>query len=134
MQKMVSLVLIGVILNLTFYASSANGAMLNEDSAKRAEMVGNLKMELNKIGVGKESKLKLKLNDGTKISGYLAEINDEDFVVVPKDDESKRVRYSDVRHARGRHRYHRFSLTASLIGAALGVLLFALSGNSNRNY
>ena len=134
MKRIVSFFLIGLILNSVFYVSAANGAVISSDSAKEAKMVMKLKTELTKIGVGQESKLEVKLNNGTKISGYLSEINDEDFVVVAQNDDTKRIRYRDVRNARGRHRHHRFALTTSILGLALGVLLIALSGNSDRNY
>ncbi|MEK7724891.1 MAG: hypothetical protein AAB336_11110 [Acidobacteriota bacterium] len=134
MKKIVSFMLIGLILNSVFYVSSANGATVPNDSSKEAKMTTKLKMELNKIGIGNESKVEVKLNDGTKVSGYLSEINDDDFVVVAKNDDSKRIRYDTVRKAKGRHRHHRFALSASILGLVLGVLALALSGNSNSRY
>lgn len=133
MKKTITFMLIGFILNSVFYVSSANGSVVSKDSAREAKMVAKLKTELNKIGIGKESKLEVKLNDGTKISGYLSEINDEDFVVVIQNDDSKRVRYDTVRKAKGRHRHHRFALSTTLIGIFLGALLLALSSNSDNN-
>lgn len=86
------------------------------------------------MGVGEESKLEVKLYDGTKISGYLSEINEEDFVVKAQNDDSKRIRYNDVRRAKGRHRHQRFTLSTTLLGIFLGVLIIALSGNSDNRY
>ena len=134
MKRIVSFMLIGLILNSVFLVSAANGAVVPNDSLKESKMVTKLKTELNKIGIGQESKLEVKLNDGTKISGYLNEINEEDFVVVAQNDDSKRIRYKDVRRAKGRHRHHKFALTTSILGLALGVLLIALSGNSDNRY
>jgi hypothetical protein len=126
--------LIGLILNSVFYVSAVNGAVVSNDSAKEVKMAAKLKTELTKIGIGQESKLEVKLNNGTKISGYLSEINEEDFVVMAQNDDPKRIRYRDVRNARGRHRHHKFALTTSILGLALGVLLIALSGNSDNRY
>lgn len=134
MKRIVSFLLIGLILNSVFYVSAANGAVVEPDSAKEAKMAAKLKTELTKIGVGQESKLEVKLNDGTKISGYLSEINEEDFVVVAQNDDPTRIRYRDVRNARGRHRHHKFALTTSILGLVLGVLLIALSGDSDNRY
>ena len=134
MKRIVSFMLIGLILNSVFLVSAANGAVVPNDSLKESKMVTKLKTELNKIGIGQESKLEVKLNDGTKISGYLNEINEEDFVVVAQNDDSKRIRYKDVRRAKGRYRHHKFALTTSILGLALGVLLIALSGNSDNRY
>lgn len=128
MTKTISFLLIGLMLNAVFCVSSASGAVPN-DSAKQAKMVAKLKTELQKMGVGANSKLEVKLNDGTKFSGYLNEINEEDFVVMTQNDDPRRVRYDHVRKAKGRHRYHRFALSTGLLGLALGILLFTLSGN-----
>lgn len=134
MKKFISLMLIGLILNSVFYVSSASGTVVPNDSIKEAKMTAKLKNELTKIGIGKESKVEVKLNDGTKISGYLSELNEEDFVVVDSNDDSKRIRYGNVRKAKGRYKHHRFALTTSILGAVLGVLLIALSSNSDNNY
>lgn len=134
MKKFISFMLIGLILNSVFYVSSASGAVVPNDSSKEAKMTAKLKNELTKIGIGQESKIEVKLNDGTKVSGYLSEINDDDFIVVAKNDDSKRIRYDNVRKAKGRYRHHRFALTTSILGVVLGVLLIALSGNSDNNY
>lgn len=134
MKKIISGILICLVLNMTFYVSTANGNTNSKDSAKQAKMIGKLKSELNKIGVGKESKIEVKLYDGSKISGYLAEINEEDFAVTQSDDETKRVRYDRVRKAKGRYGHRRFAVTTSILGAVLGILLIALSNNSDTNY
>ncbi|MCD9188099.1 MAG: hypothetical protein LUM44_16895 [Pyrinomonadaceae bacterium] len=134
MKKIISGILICLVLNLTFYVSTANGNTNSKDAAKRAKIISKLKAELNKIGIGKESKVEVKLNDGTKISGYLAEINEEDFAVTQSDDETKRVRYDRVRKAKGRYGHRRFAMTTSILGAVLGILLIALSNNPDTNY
>lgn len=134
MRKIISGILICLVLNMTFYVSTANGNTNSKDSAKQAKMIGKLKSELNKLGIGRESKIEVKLYDGSKISGYLSEINEEDFAVTQNDDETKRVRYDRVRKAKGRYGHHRFAVTTSIIGAVLGILLIALSNNSETNY
>ena len=134
MKNIVCFMLIGLILNSVFYVSSANAAVVPSDSSKEAKKIAKLKMELNKIGIGKESKIEVNLTDGTKVSGYLTEINEEDFVVIPQDDESKRIPYRQVRKARGRHHDYRFAYSASILGLVLGVLLIALSGTSDSRY
>lgn len=134
MRKIISGILICLVLNMTFYVSTATGNTNSKDTAKQAKMIGKLKSELNKLGIGKESKIEVKLYDGSKISGYLSEINEEDFAVTQNDDETKRVRYDRVRKAKGRYGHRRFAVTTSIIGAVLGILLIALSNNSETNY
>jgi len=134
MKNIIALMLIGLVLNMSFFVSTADCSPNAKDSVKQAKMVNKLKAELNKIGVGKESKIEVKLNDGTKISGYLAEINENDFVVGQKDDDRKNVRYDRVRKARGRFGHRRFSLTTSILGAVLGILLITMSNNNDRRF
>lgn len=119
--------LIGLMLNAVFGAASISGAVVTDDTTKEARMAAKLKLELQKTGVGKDSKIEVKLHDGTKISGYLSEINEEDFVVTTQNDDPRTIRYDNVRRARGRHRYHRYALSTSILGLALGVLVLALS-------
>ncbi len=135
MKQTITLLLIGLMLNSIFYVSSAKAASLPDNADKQAKIAEKLKMELQKLGVGKESKVEVKLIDGTKISGYLSEINDEDFVVVSKNDDPNRIPYRHVRKAKGRYGYHHFAVSGTVLGILLGVLLLTtLSGNSNSNY
>lgn len=133
MKKTITLMLIGLMLNAVFYVSSANGAVVPDNSAKQAKMIAKLKVDLQKIGVGEESKIEVKLNDGTKISGYLSEINEEDFVVKSQNDDPQKVRYDTVRKAKGRHRHRDFAYSTGLLGVLLGVLVIVLSSNSNNS-
>ncbi len=133
MKKIITLMLIGLMLNAVVYVSSANGAVIPDNSAKEAKMVAKLKMDLQKIGVNKDSKIKVKLNDGTKVLGYLSEINEEDFVLVGQNDDPNRIRYDKVRKARGRDRHRNFAYSTGLLGVLLGVLVIVLSSSSSNN-
>ena len=75
-RKYVSLTLVGLLLNLTFYST----AMANtEKDAKFAEKV---KANINKLGTGKDAKVEIKLKDGTKLKGYVSEVKDSGFVLT----------------------------------------------------
>lgn len=129
MKKFLTFLLLGMILNSVFYTSSAQGASLSK-STKDEKMVVKLKDGLNKIGVGEDSKVKVKLNNGTKVSGYLSEINNHDFVVVTPNNNTARIHYDNVKSARGKSRYGRFSCSKALLfSLVLGTLLVALTGD-----
>jgi small nuclear ribonucleoprotein (snRNP)-like protein len=130
MKKISTFLLIGFILNAVFYTSSAHGTSLSSKSTKEEKMIVKLKNGLHKIGVGEDSKVRVKLDNGTKVSGYLSEINNHDFVIVTPENKASRIHYEQVKSARGKSRYGRFSCSKALLfSLALGTLLIALTGD-----
>jgi small nuclear ribonucleoprotein (snRNP)-like protein len=74
LKKIVTIVLIGLVMNLAVFAET------KEDKAlKRAEKV---KANVTKLGTGKDARVEVKLKDGTKLKGYISEINENGFVVM----------------------------------------------------
>jgi hypothetical protein len=50
-----------------------------------------------KLGVGEKARATVKLKDGTKIKGYIAEARDSEFVIRDRQtNESRTVSYQDV--------------------------------------
>jgi hypothetical protein len=132
MKQILSFLMIGFVLNAVFFASTAKANVVADVSAKKAETIEKLKDDLYKIGIGQDSKLEVKLTDGKKFSGYLKEINQEDFVVVAKNSDENRVRYDRVKKAKGKSHRHSFSMKTAYISAFLSVLLIFL--NRGRTY
>lgn len=128
MKKTISFALIGLILNALFFVSTAKANNPTNTEAKKAEAIAKLKSDLQKIGTGEDSKVKIKLNDGKKVSGYLKEINDDNFVIISKDNRDNRIPYHHVRSAHGRSSrdYFVYSMVA-LIATLLGGLLYSVS-------
>jgi hypothetical protein len=69
-RKFVSLALVGLLLNLTFYSTATANT---EQDAKFAEQV---KANIAKLGTGKDAKVEIKLKDGTKLKGYVSEVKE----------------------------------------------------------
>lgn len=95
-KKYVSLALVGLLLNLTFYST----AMANTE--KNAKFAEKIKASIAKLGIGKESRVKVKLRDKTKINGYISEITEDSFTVVnEKTNSVTKIPYSQVKQVKG---------------------------------
>lgn len=100
MLKRTSLIfLIFLLINLAFApAAFAKSAGTN----KEAKFIKKLQSNIQKQGIGVNSKIKLKLKDGTKLKGYISEINDNQFVVIEeKTGQNVSVSYNQVNQAKG---------------------------------
>ena len=116
-QKSLSLTLIGALL-YALLAVPALAAMSNPEE-KEAARVAKIKVSIAKLGTGPEAKLKIKLNDKTKLAGYVSQINDESFVMVDgKTGAATEVPYPNVTQAQGKN----LSTGAAIaIGIGIGV-------------
>jgi hypothetical protein len=104
-------------------AAQSQGASLDKSKSKVA-----------KLGVGSKARATIKLNDGTKVKGYVYSAGDEDFVIRDRNtDAPTTVRYADVKSVddnRG-HSIARNVLIVVGIGAA--VTIAAVFGAIARN-
>jgi hypothetical protein len=86
--------------------------------------VDKTKSRIAKLGVGSKARATIKLNDGTKVKGYLYSAGDEDFVIRNREtDAPTTVRYADVKSVddnRG-HSIARNVLIVVGIGAAVTI-------------
>ena len=112
-RKYMSLALVGLLLNLTFYSTAIANT---EKEAKFAEKV---KANIAKLGVGSDAKIKVKLKDGTKLKGYVSEIKDTGFIVMnEKTGTTSEVPYPQVKQVKGNN-----LSTGVKIAIVFGVLL-----------
>lgn len=82
------------------------------------------KSQIAKLGVGSKARATIKLNDGSRVKGYVYSAGDEDFIIRDRNtDAPTTVRYADVKSVddnRG-HSIARNVLIAVGIGAAVTV-------------
>lgn len=101
MLKVISLLLIALVVNLATAPSPVFADSKDKEKAnKHAEKV---KTEIAKLGAGTDSKVQVKLKDGTKLKGYVSEINDEGFVVTDKTGKSTVVPYNHAKQVGGKN-------------------------------
>lgn len=94
-RRILSLSLIGLVLNLFFLHTTAAAG------SKGEKLAAKVKAGIAKLGTGKESLVKVKLRDKTKISGYVSEITEDDFTVVQANNSATKIPYSQVKQVQG---------------------------------
>src|SRR5262249_53213212 len=118
-KKLLSITLVALLTNLiTVPAIFAKSSAEKEE--QKAEKV---KAGIQKLGIGEQARVKLRLKDKTKLEGYVSEVSDESFVVVdPKSGSSTTVSYPQVGQVKG----HNLSKGAKIaIGVGIGVIVLA---------
>jgi hypothetical protein len=86
--------------------------------------VDKAKSQVARLGVGSKARATIKLNDGTKVKGYVYSAGEDDFVIRDRNtDAPTTVRYVDVKSVddnRG-HSVARNILIIVAIGAAVSI-------------
>jgi hypothetical protein len=112
-RKYMSLVLVGMLLNLTFYSTAIANT---EKDAKFAEKV---KTNIVKLGIGQNARIKVKLKDGTKLKGYVSQINENSFVVTNETNGmTTEVPYPQAKQVKGNN-----MSTGVKIAIGIGILI-----------
>lgn len=125
LKQTLSLILIGLILNLTFYTTTARA---NTNDEKEAKFADKVKSELLKLGTGTEAKVQIKLKDGTKYKGYLSEANQDNFTVVDAKMNKNTIPYSQVKQVKGKNNLTGGEIALVAGAVVLLILIAALIG------
>lgn len=100
LKKILCLVLAGLLLNMI----SVSVAYADSQEAKRARFVEQVKAGIATLGAGPDAKVEVKLQDRTKLKGYLSEVTGEHFVVTDaKTGAATRVLYPQVKQVKGQN-------------------------------
>jgi len=122
LKKHLSFVLVILILNL----SLASMALANNDSKRQT--VEQIKATVSKIGIGSNSRIEIKLYDGTKIKGYVTEITDDDFSVMNEKTKSVvKIPYPQAQQAKKSHK------GLAIAGIVIGVVVIIAIVVAGRN-
>lgn len=90
--------------------------------------VEKVKIKIAKLGVGAEAKATIKLKDGTKTKGYIAQAGDETFVIRDrKTDAATTIRYEDVAKVEENKGHSTARNIAIGVGIGVGALLLAIA-------
>jgi len=127
LKKTVSLVVVGLLLNLTFFAAPVRASTRPE---KEAKFVAELKTKLAAFGSGPEAQVKVTLRDKTKLRGYVSEVSDAHFVVVdPKTSVTTTVFYPQVKQVAGHNLSTGGRIAVGLaLSAAVLIVIFMVVG------
>jgi hypothetical protein len=91
---------------------------------KQVQLTQKVKTEISKLGVGRDARVEVKLQDKTKLAGYISEVKDESFNLTdPKTSGTTTVAYADVTQVKG----HNLSTGAKIaIGVGIGVAIVVI--------
>ena len=106
-----------LVINLSL-STLAFGETKEEKDAKFAEKV---KANITKLGTGTDAKIEVKLKDGTKLKGYIREVNDEQFVVVDSQGNATPIPFPQAKQVKGNNLSTGVKIAIG-VGIALAVL------------
>lgn len=92
---------------------------------KAATFTVDVKKRIAKLGTGSEAKLQVKLQDKTKLKGYVSKIEDDSFAMTdPKTNAETTVLYSNITQLKTRMSGGEVILISALAGAGAIIALF----------
>ena len=87
------------------------------------------KSKVAKLGVGSKATTTIKLNNGTKVKGYVYSAGDEDFVVRDrKTDAATTVRYADVKSVDDNRGHSTARNILIIVGVGAAITIAAVFG------
>ncbi len=94
----------------------------------QAALVEKVKIKIAKLGVGAKAKATIRLKDGSKTKGYIAQAGEDNFVIRDrKTDAPTTIRYADVAKVE-ENRGHSTARNIGIgIGIGVGALLLAIA-------
>lgn len=115
-KRLSAIVLAALLIHPLAYARPISAISKAE---KEAQFTAKVKESIGKLGVGKETRVAVKLRDHTKLTGFVSKIEAERFIVTDaKTGDATAVAYSDVTQVKGQN----LSTGAKIaIGIAIGV-------------
>jgi len=118
LKRIVSLVLVGLLLNVAGVSSAYAGSK----EEKEIRFAAKVKEGISKLGTGTDARIELKLRDKTKLKGYISEAGEDSFAVVDeKTGAASTVAYSQVKQVKGNN-----LSTAAKIAIGVGVILIPI--------
>jgi hypothetical protein len=120
MKKVLAMVLLSLLAHAITCVQPASAKSKTDRQAQYAEKV---RAGIARLGVGRASTVEVRLQDKSKLAGYVSQANDSHFVITDaKTGASVPVAYGDVTKVKG----HNLSTGAKIgIGIAIGFLATA---------
>ena len=98
-------------------------AFANSKDTAQLQRAEKVRAGINKIGVGRDAQVSLKLINKVELTGYISETGTESFVITdPKSSESKTVRYAEVTQLKGNNLTTKAKV-AIWVGVSAGIVL-----------
>lgn len=95
---------------------------------QQAATLEKVKIKIAKLGVGSKAKATIRLKDGSKTKGYIAQAGEEDFVIRDrKTDAPTTIRYTEVAKVEENQGHSTARNIAIGVGIGVGALLLAIA-------
>ncbi len=129
MYRKIWVLVLGCLLLQAAYPQSISAMTKAEKETRFAEKI---KAGIAKLGTGKDARIEVKLQDGTKLKGYVSETTDDHFVVMnAKTGAAVPVAYPQVKQVKGNNLSEGVKIAIGLaIGIGLAVILAVAIGSS----
>jgi hypothetical protein len=122
MKKLLTIMIACLVVS----AISVRPIAASSRAEKEARFAGKVKLGVEKVGSGRDTRVEVKLRDKTRLKGYISEIGNNEFVVTDiKTGASNKVAYADVKQIKGNN----LSTGAKIaigIGIGLGLTILVL--------
>ena len=113
-KKILSFVLIVLMLN----AVGVSSAYAGSKEEKAARFTERVRAGISKLGTGTEARVEVKLQNKTKIKGYVSQANAKSFTVIDGNGVATEVAYPNVKQVKGNN-------LSEGVKIALGIALIA---------
>lgn len=120
MKKLLTLMVACLVVS----AVSVRPVAASSNAEKELRFTGKVKLGIEKLGSGRDTRVEVKRRDKTRLKGYISEISENEFVVTDvKTGASNKVAYAEVKQIKGNN----MSTGAKIaIGVAVAVGLILL--------
>jgi hypothetical protein len=127
MRKTISLAIAGLLLSMTLGLPSLAA---NSKPDPRAELTEKTRAGIHKLGVGKEARVEVKLQDKTKLKGYITQAGEASFTITdPTTETASIVPYAMVTQVKGHNLTTRTKIIIGVaIAVAVGIILYSIRG------
>lgn len=113
MKKLLTMMIACLVVS----AVSVRPIMASSRAEKEARFAGKVKLGVQKVGSGRDTRVEVKLRDKTRLKGHVSEIGENNFVVTDvKTGASNSVAYADVKQIKGNN-----MSTGAKIGIGIGI-------------
>jgi preprotein translocase subunit SecF len=108
--------------------AAATKPATNRQSDPQVATIEKVKIKIAKLGVGADAKATIRLKDGSKVKGYVAQAGEDDFVIRDrKTGAPTTIRYADVAKVEENRGHSTARNIAIGIGIGVGALLLAIA-------
>ena len=127
-KKYLTVTLTFLILNL----SLSGIAFAETKTEKEAKFAEKVKVNVTKLGTGTDARVEVKLKDGTKLKGYVSQINENNFVVTDaKTGVATEIPYPNAKQVKGNNLNTgvKIAIAAAIVFGAVLLIAYIVQSN-----